>query len=164
MAGRSKAGDDQWLLKVVKIDGRHRLSLPAGIGEIVAWLADGGVDCRAYVAGGGLSLVPAVLDELHRRLAAALSDRRLTVDEAATELGDVVRFAASSWPVSIDRQLRLTLPEDARKLGLVAGAEQRAAVFASGDVLEIWPAEAWRERVSRLNSARLRFIDHVEDR
>lgn len=164
MAGRSKAGDDQWLLKMVKVDERHRLSLPAGIGEMVGWLGDGGVDCRAYIADGGLSLVPAVLDELHGRLAAALRDRRLTLDEAAKGFGDVVRFAASSWPVSIDRQLRLTLPEDARKLGLVPGAAQRAVVFASGDVLEVWPADAWRERVSRLTSARPRFIDDVEDR
>lgn len=163
MAGRSTRGDP-WLLKMVKVDSRHRLFLPTGIGGMVGWIGDGEVDCWAYVSAGGVSLVPAVRDELHGRLAAALSTRRLALDEAAMELGDVVRFAASSWPVSIDRQLRLTLPEDARKLGLVPGAGQHAAVFASGDVLEIWPAAAWKEHMSALTSTRPRFITDIEDR
>lgn len=164
MSGRSKASESRWLLSVVKVDNRHRLVLPSGISEVVGWIGDGGVDCRAYVAVGGVGVVPAALDQLHGKLAAALTERRLELDEAAMELGDVVRFVASSWPMSIDRQLRLTLPEDARKLGLVPGAGQHAAVFASGEVLEIWPAATWREHVGRLTRAAPRFITDIEDR
>jgi DNA-binding transcriptional regulator/RsmH inhibitor MraZ len=163
MPGRSQP-EAPWLLKVVKVDSRHRLFLPAGIADIVEWIGSGGTECRAYAAGGGVSLVPAARDELHGRLATSLSERRLTLDEVAVELGDVVRFAATSWPVSIDQQLRLTLPEDARKLRLLPGAGQRAAVFASGDVLEVWPADAWRRHVSALASGKPRFIADIEER
>lgn len=159
MSGRPKQGDAERLFSVVAVDSRHRLFLPKRITEIVEWLDGGGIDCTSYLSGGGVRLVPRQLDDLRGRLDAMLGERRLTQEDAATGLGDLVRFAATSWSVHVDEQLRLTLPEDARKLGVLPEAGQRAAVFASGDIVEIWPAEEWRQTMRRLSKELPRLID-----
>lgn len=161
MPGKAQPGAPRALFRVVTVDDRHRLFLPAGIREVVSWLAGGTIDCTAYVVGEGVGLVPPDRDELRGRLDDVLTERRLKPDDAATRLGDLVRWAATSWPVSIDSQLRLTLPEDARKLGLLPQAGQRAAVFAAGDVVEIWPAEAWRRTMADLSRVLPRLAEEA---
>lgn len=93
-----------------------------------------------------------------------LAKRPLEINESSGRFADVVRYAAMSWPLTLDDQLRLTLPEDARKLGMLPGAGEQVVVFASGEVLELWSVEAWLRRVGDVGATRLRFPADLEDR
>jgi DNA-binding transcriptional regulator/RsmH inhibitor MraZ len=78
-----------------------------------------------------------------RRLQARLAREPLKTAASAQELG-LVRFLVSLWEVRIDGSRRLTLPEEARRLGLVPEKEgEYAVVWGAGEVLEVWSPERW---------------------
>lgn len=67
---------------------------------------------------------------------------------------DLARFLATAWsiPVFVEKnRYTMTLPDPARRLGVLPNAGDKAVVFATGEVLEVWPATDWVEYVRELS-------------
>jgi hypothetical protein len=159
-----------WVVRVTD-ESRVRFSLQAA--AAVAWLAQeaGRTQCMATAgARGGLALSPVRAIPGHEDIVNALLRRPLTVQQASSALADYARFTAATWPVTVSRErsrFSLTLPEEARKLRLAPSPAEFAVVFASGEILEIWPASDWvvhiREAARSLARLRERAREQVAD-
>jgi hypothetical protein len=115
----------------------------------VPWLKDDEerVECRGLVGPeGGLLVAPPHLLKRHERTLARLSRMDLSAETTPHEAIDYARLSTTQWTISIFRErsrFSINLPEEPRKLGLLPGRGQLAAVFAAGTIMEIWCADKW---------------------
>jgi hypothetical protein len=139
-----------WYWKRLKVETeRFRLRLPKELADVVPWLASSqeAIPCLATVGTkGGMTLYPLALMNARLRVTAELSAEDLRRAAAGSETLDYVRHAATSWEVTLSFDAggrRFCLPEDALKLGLVPESGEYAAVFAAGEILEVWTVPDW---------------------
>lgn len=158
------AGAKGVFLKVVKVSkGKQvRVRFPAEEAEAaVSWLSGDTVRCRLLHGElGGVSVVP--VDEMDDRDQAALRATASQVDEAEDyELArEYLAYLATSCIVTLlyepgeDRKPRysLSLPVDARQLGLLPNPGQVAVIFGFGTRLEIWRQRDWLAHSSAVHA------------
>jgi len=72
--------------------------------------------------------------------------------DIVTARGELARYLAAGWLVKVhveatSRRAGFSLPEEARKLGLVPSWSSRSPSYvvavALGETLEVWPSEQW---------------------
>jgi hypothetical protein len=139
--------------KVYKVDSQHRVELKADdeLRTYLPWLTnDAGPVDRVALRGpyGGITIedpatVRAALD--------ALQAGSLTAGDAGTKQGRYARALALRWPISFEKgRWRFTLPEEARNLGLVPSKGERAVLFVSGAIFEVWRLDRWLDHPHRV--------------
>ena len=139
---------------VATVEAAHRVRLPREVAGAVSWLNAGaqppecvGVPGRV----GGVQVQPlATHEEEVRRFTEALGDTPASSSDAAQDWMDVARLLATVWTINISSEsgrFSLTLPEPARRMELLPRAGGTVVVFVFGDVLEVWDASRWHERV-----------------
>jgi hypothetical protein len=154
-----------WLITVET--SQSRIALPRQAARTASWLDSEAArsSCRGTIgAYGGLQIAPGGgrAADMRRAIAARLRAEPAAAEDVAAEYVDSVRFYATSWAIAIyfeekANRFRFTLPRDARELRIVPTGGEMAAVFATGGILEVWPANDWIAHV-RSVSARLREI------
>lgn len=80
------------------------------------------------------------------KLIKKLSPQQFRRNAAGSELSDYARYASTSWSLTLSVEANrraLYLPEEARKLRLVPSGGELAAVFAAGEILEVWTVPDW---------------------
>jgi hypothetical protein len=139
-----------WQFQVLKVEeDRHRLRLPKRLVTAVSWLTSSQDDlpCLAMVGvRGGMMICSLSLLVNRSKMIPKLSPHQFRRNVAGSELLDYARYAATSWrlTISVEASRRaLYLPEEARKLGLVPSGGELAAVFAAGEILEVWTVPDW---------------------
>ena len=168
MAGRAKRIPNPgnpppyqtWLLTVEKGKGErpcHRIRLPREVGLLVTWLraAVEPIECVCALGpAGGVVIVPATLVASSRRsLDSLISDRVSVPWEVSGPRFELARYFAHTWDLSVQvdqSRFTLTVPEDVRKLGRAPSGGELAVVFAIGDILEIWRADAWCDHIRQV--------------
>ena len=135
---------------VRKVEGSHRIRIPGELALVVNWIPTGGgsVDCVARVAAaGGLQILAKQwFDERFETLNRHLAMTPPLPEEAGAAWLPFVRSMATHWPCRLGSEAgryTLTLPEEARLLGVAPAAEEAAVVFGLGDLLEIWRRDDW---------------------
>jgi hypothetical protein len=119
---------------------------------LVPWLSGETVE-RVAVLGprGGITVTSpeAVTEALTR-----LGPDDLGEESAGTRRGDYARFLGMRWPLAFTfesqgkgNRYTITLPEGARRLGLLPGPEGEVVVFISGSIFEIWDKDQWLTNV-----------------
>lgn len=123
------------------IDERGRIAVPAGYRQE---FIDGGVvrvnqeGCVELYTREGFE------EEAERRISAEESTRSLSARRTRRS------FLAGAFPVDLDRQGRILLPQAIRT---TAGLNGRAAIVGCGDYMEIWERESWNEEQAALAAA-----------
>lgn len=81
-------------------------------------------------------------------------ERRLSGDDESTRTLTARRtrrgFLAEAFPVELDRQGRILLPQPVRA---AAGLDSRAVIVGCGDYLELWDQTRWTEEKAALAAA-----------
>jgi MraZ protein len=123
------------------IDERGRIAIPSGYRD---QFADGGV--VRVNADGCIELYTqqGFEEEAHRRLSAEESTRALSARR--TRRG----FLAGAYPVDLDKQGRILLPQAVRSMARLNG---RASFVGCGDYMEIWERESWSLEQQALRAA-----------
>jgi hypothetical protein len=141
---------EPWHFQLLRVEeDRHRLRLPKQLVAAISWLTASQEDlpCLGMVgARGGMTICSLSLLGTRSKLIKKLSPQQLRRNTAGSELLDYARYAATSWSLtlSVEASRRaLYLPEEARKLRLVPSGGELAAVFAAGEILEVWTAPDW---------------------
>lgn len=143
------------LLKVVKVsEGRQiRVRFPAEEAETaVSWLRGDSIRCRLFHGElGGVAIVP--VDRMDESDRVALRAAASQIEDAEDyELArEYLAYLVTSCVVTLlyeegdDRKPRysLSLPIDARRLGLLPNAGQIAVIFGFGTTLEVWRRRDW---------------------
>lgn len=169
MRGRSKkkptengrpALSQVWLRKVGDEGNSNRLRLPRAIGLVVPWLPTDSVsiDALAWIgASGGVAITPPhEMNLLRRSLETRVAGRTATISDSGTAWLGLTRYLAASWPIPIQAEqsrFSLTLPEDARKLGLAPLGGEHAVVFVANGIIEVWRADRWCEFMRQTTSS-----------
>jgi len=114
------------------IDDRGRIAIPAGYRDEFS----GGGVVRVNVEGCiELYTQQGFEEEAQRRLSVEESTRSLTARRTRRT------FLAGAYPVDLDKQGRILLPQPVRALARLNG---RAAIVGCGDYMEIWERESWK--------------------
>jgi hypothetical protein len=147
----------------LKVEAQNRLRLPATLGDVLSWLDPDApvIECVGLVGPfGGVVIAPPERVPNHERILKHIQRTPLTVAQITSRLANYARLAACSWQFSLSREQNrycLTLREEPRKLGLLPGPGEFAYVFASGELLEVWPAGQWLEHIRSLARDRERL-------
>lgn len=147
------AGPGAPFVRVYKVLDGNRIRLSREEVEgLVPWLAGQTVE-RVGLPGprGGVVLLDS---EAVAEALAALDPASLTEATASTERGDFARFLGMRWPIVFSfeplgkgNRYSVTLPEGARRMGLLPGLDEEVVVFLSGSIFEIWDKSQWLEYV-----------------
>ncbi|MEZ4552391.1 MAG: division/cell wall cluster transcriptional repressor MraZ [Dehalococcoidia bacterium] len=113
------------------IDERGRIAVPAGY--------------RQEFAGGGVVRVNAegCIELYTHQGFEEEAQRRIRVEESTRSLSarrTRRSFLAGAYPVDLDKQGRILLPQPIRAMARLNG---RASIVGCGDYLEIWERENW---------------------
>ncbi len=157
------------------VEKANRLRLSHDLALVVPWLATetGRIECVCSAgAAGGVCIQPAkAIDATRRSLTTHLDRRASTPTDDASGWVALARFLATSWdvPIAIEPgRFSLTLPEGARKLGLVPAKGQVAVVFAVAGIVEVWPAGEWvqhvRQSAASIDDLREAAFEELTDR
>ncbi len=160
-----------WFLTVER---QHRLRIPDAAKLVIPWLSSspGSMKCVAFVGpvGGVVLANEKRLEALSKLVQGHVKSRQVRVADAGTSWVALGRYLATSWTVTIgveSNRFTLTLPEEARKLGLAPSAGQVAVVFALDGLLEVWPANAWlahvRSSAESIDELRQAVINSLEE-
>jgi DNA-binding transcriptional regulator/RsmH inhibitor MraZ len=156
---------------VATVDEKNRVRLPSEINVVVPWinLNSEQIECVGTPGPwGGIQVAP-LAD--HRRDVAPFADAVAEMPPSASDSShkwvEVARLLATAWPVSISveaSQIRITLPEPARRAQQVPQAGGVVVAFGLGNILEIWEAVQWHEHV-RLTAKRkaAAILEALED-
>lgn len=124
------------------MDDRGRIAVPA----VYRRAFGGGGVVRPSVEGCVELYAPdAFQAEVERRLSGEDESTR-TLSARRTRRG----FLAEAFPVDLDRQGRILLPQPVRT---AAGIDGRAVVVGCGDHLELWDHARWQEEKAALDAA-----------
>jgi len=138
------------------VEEQNRLRLPAALADVLSWLPPEArvTECVGLVGPfGGVVIAPPERVPGHERILKHIQRRPLTFGQITSPLADYARLAACTWRFSLSREqtrYTLVLLEEPRKLHLLPRPGEFAYVFASGELLEVWPAPEWLEHVRRL--------------
>jgi len=147
-------GPEPFRAWVLTVESQHRIRLPKQILETCKWLETAEEPNNVVVGTishlGGLRFSPESARDatVRKELAARLEQSPARSEEAAAAWMDLVRFMATAWPVTIQverksERISISLPAEARKLGIVPSAGETAVVFASGEIIEVHKAVDW---------------------
>ncbi len=148
-----------WLLEVGDKGNRQRLRFSRDMTLVIPWLTtnqksvDGeskSIDCVCYISGaGGVVIEPSHdFKTIRRSFEARMPARALRASDTGTSWLRLARYVAAAWPIQIgveESRFSLTLPEEARKLGIAPQGGELAVLFAYDAILEIWRIEQWCE-------------------
>ena len=132
------------------IDERGRVAVPA-------------VYRQEFSAGGVVRVSGEGCVELYTHHGfEAEAERRISAEESTRSRGarrTRRSFLAGAYPVDLDRQGRVLLPQVIRS---GAGLNGRTAIVGCGDYMEIWERESWTREQSAL-MAEEASTDHSEE-
>ena len=140
-----------------RVESQHRLRLPVDLGLVVTWLPDCDNIFLFVGAIGGMRLLPEKSKMVGTKatLFRELATKPPSEDDFNAEWLPIARYQSTSWRVPLVKErtrFSITLPEDARKLGLCPSAGELAVVFGGGELLEVWPAQEWISAIRRTAS------------
>ena len=69
-------------------------------------------------------------------------------------------FLAEAYPVDLDRQGRILVPQPVRA---AAGLDGRAVIIGCGDYLELWDRERWLAERAAIAAAEAEAMDDAPD-
>ncbi|HRC61934.1 MAG: cell division/cell wall cluster transcriptional repressor MraZ [Dehalococcoidia bacterium] len=123
------------------IDERGRIAIPSGY--------------RPQFGGGGVVRVGAEgCVELYTQEGfEAEAERRLSSEESTRELSarrTRRSFLAGAFPVELDKQGRILLPQPIRSMAHLNG---RASIVGCGDYMEIWERDSWNAEQAAFSAA-----------
>jgi len=123
------------------IDERGRIAVPAGYRQ-------------EFAAGGVVRLSTEGCIELYtQRGFEEETERRLSAEEGTRSLSarrTRRSFLAGAYPVELDKQGRILLPQAVRSLAQLNG---RAAIVGLGDYMEIWERDSWNVEQEAVKAA-----------
>jgi len=120
------------------IDERGRIAIPAVYRD---YFADGGIVRVAAEGCVELYTKSGFETEAQRRLTNEESTRFLSARRTRRS------FLAGAFPVDLDKQGRILLPQTVRSGANLNG---RAAILGLGDYMEIWEREGWAREQAEL--------------
>lgn len=150
---------------VVTVDDRHRLQIPAHLLARVSWWHDSGgpVECLALAGVLSSLFLIAELPEHYQAAAARVSEQEGGLGRMATASSVLARYLATSWRLTVGADGRVTMPEEARKLGLAPSRGESAVVFARPAGIEIWARDRWLEQIEQAASRLEGLVEAVLD-
>ena len=130
--------------------------------DLVPWLSGETVE-RVAVPGPRGGIIVTTVDVLGQALA-LLEPENLQEESAGGRRGDYARFLGMRWPLTFAFEPRgkggrytITLPEGARRFGLLPGPEGEVVVFISGMIFEIWDRDDWLKH----HKTQALTVDHI---
>ena len=148
----------------VKVEEQNRVRVPNEILQFITWLdSNGGIECVALPgSSGGIQLTPwATYREGASPFIQALTGTPSSASESSEKWIDAVRYLATFWRISISieaSRISFTLPEALRRAEQLPAAGGSVVVFASGEILEIWPAHEWFDHVRKTATSKVAAI------
>jgi hypothetical protein len=144
--------------RVVLTDNRVRIS--EDLPKYVSWFPKDQEECvclGTVTSDGiiGLQSLPQDKDSLRERLSREFATRPLSSGEAQTAAADLMRLFAMSWLFKWKHEPKnsrytIHFPEEARDLGVLPKPKDQVVFIASGEILEIWPAQLLKERIIKI--------------
>jgi len=171
MRGDSTIVDFSFRVLVRDVEPQHRLRIPNEFARLLAWLPER--EEKIVAVGligpiGGMQIVPmeSNLAKTRGRFQSKLNIVPAKIEETVSALVDATRYLATAWHVSFSydparSRYTLVLPEEARLLGIVPKEGEGAVIFATGEILEIWPATAWVGHVRKIGLEIPKYIDQA---
>jgi hypothetical protein len=156
----------------VLVDKQHRVRVPLGeVTTIVPWIvgAEATIACMGTPSpAGGIQLEPVEpVGDVETQYIELLGGDVPQVSDTAEKWVEVARLFATSWRVQIaieSSRISISLPEPARKAGLLPSAGTQAVVFGFGHILEVCEAARWYEHVRGIAKLKMSLVaDAMED-
>jgi DNA-binding transcriptional regulator/RsmH inhibitor MraZ len=132
-----------------------RIRLPADLRSHVKWLHEekAEVICVGFAGSAGnirLEPIEQGLFSSRNEYSNVLKKDPLKFTEDSTALIQLTRFFSNAWFFKVtfeteERRFAINFPEEPRDLNALPQPGTYCVIFGCGEVLEIWPAEAWKK-------------------
>jgi len=161
-------------VRFLTVSSGHRIRLPRSMSSAVSWLSGETVQADALLGPfGGVQITQRGLRASSYRPAmiARLKNLGPTLDDVADPAVQLARVLATSWQLDCSfepstSRYTIVLPEEARSSGVVPNAGGIVAVFALGEIFEVWSKEDWiahnRAALVKLKALGDELLSHAE--